>query len=32
MCRVKDLDLETALLNGSTEDYPLDPFDPEFDG
>ena len=30
-CRARDLDLETALLTGSTEPYPIDPFDPEFD-
>ena len=30
-CRVRDLALETALLTGSTELYPIDPFDPEFD-
>ena len=30
-CWVRDLELETALLTGSTEPYPFDPFDPEFD-
>ena len=30
-CRVRDLDLEESLLTGSTEPYPVDPFDPEFD-
>ena len=29
-CRVRDLDLEESLLTGSTEPYPVDPFDPEF--
>ena len=29
--RVRDLDLEAGLLTGSTESYPIDPFDPEFD-
>ena len=29
--RVRDLDLETGLLTGSTEPYPIDPFDPELD-
>ena len=31
LCRVRNLDLETALLTGSTEPYPIDPFDPGFD-
>ena len=31
MCRVRELDLETSLLTGSTELYPIDPYDPEFD-
>ena len=30
-CRVRDLDLEAALLTGSTEPYPIDPIDPGFD-
>ena len=30
-CRVRDLALEAALLTGSTEPIPIDPFDPEFD-
>ena len=30
-CRVRDLELESALLTGSTEPYPFDPYDPEFD-
>ena len=30
-CRVSRLDLETALLTGSTDPFPIDPFDPEFD-
>ena len=30
-CRVRDLALETGLLTGSTEPYPIDPFDPDFD-
>ena len=30
-CRARDLDLERGLLTGSTEEYPVDPFDPEFD-
>ena len=32
-CRVRELDLEAALLTGagSTEPIPIDPFDPEFD-
>lgn len=30
-CRVRDLALEASLLYGSTEPYPIDPFDPEFD-
>lgn len=30
LCRVVDLRLEAALLTGSTEEYPVDPFDPEF--
>ena len=29
--RVRDLDLETDLLTGSNEPYPIDPYDPEFD-
>ena len=28
-CRVRDLALETALLTGSTDPIPIDPFDPE---
>ena len=31
-CRVRDLTLEAALLTGSTEPFPIDPFDPDFDG
>ena len=31
VCRVRDLALEAALLTGSTEPIPIDPFDPEFD-
>jgi hypothetical protein len=31
LCRVRELDLETTLLTASTEPYPIDPFDPEFD-
>ena len=30
-CRVSGLDLETALLTGSSETYPIDPTDPGFD-
>ena len=30
-CRVRELDLEAGLLTGSTEAYPIDPYDPEFD-
>lgn len=30
-CRVRELDLEEALLTGSNESYPVDPFDPDFD-
>ena len=30
-CRVRDLALEAALLTGSTEPLPIDPFDPELD-
>lgn len=30
-CRVRDLDLEVALLTATNEPYPVDPFDPEFD-
>ena len=29
--RVRELDLEEALLTGSNESYPVDPYDPEFD-
>ena len=29
-CRIIDLRLEAALLAGSTEPIPIDPFDPEF--
>ena len=29
--RVRDLNCEASLLTGSTEPYPFDPFDPEFD-
>ena len=28
--RVLELRTEAALLTGSTEEYPIDPFDPEF--
>lgn len=31
LCREVDLHLEASLLTGSTEPYPIDPFDPEFD-
>lgn len=31
-CRARDLALEAALLTGSTEPFPIDPFDPDFDG
>ena len=30
-CRVSRLVLETALLTGSSDTYPIDPTDPEFD-
>lgn len=30
-CRVRDLALEAALLTGSTEPFPIDPYNPEFD-
>ena len=30
-CRIIDLRQEAALLTGSTEPFPIDPFDPEFD-
>ena len=30
-CRVRDLVLEAALLTGSTEPIPIDPYDPDFD-
>jgi hypothetical protein len=30
-CRVRDLALEAALLTGSTEPFPIDPYDPDFD-
>ena len=30
-CLVRELDLEAALLTGTTEPYPIDPTDPEFD-
>ena len=30
-CRIFDLRVEAALLIGSTEPIPNDPFDPEFD-
>jgi hypothetical protein len=30
LCRQVDLHMEAALLTGSTEEYPIDPFDPEF--
>ena len=30
-CRVRDLDLESSLLTGTNDPYPIDPFDPEFD-
>ena len=29
--RVRELDWEADFLTGSNEDYPVDPFDPEFD-
>jgi hypothetical protein len=29
-CRILDLRMEAALLTGSTEELPIDPFDPEF--
>ena len=29
--RVRDLALEAALLTGSTEPFPIDPYNPEFD-
>lgn len=28
--RVRDLELEVGLLTGSTEPFPIDPYDPEF--
>lgn len=31
LCREVLLSQETALLTGSTEEYPIDPFDPDFD-
>ena len=31
VCRVSGLEIETALLTGSTDPYPIDPTDPEFD-
>jgi hypothetical protein len=31
LCRIILLDVEKALLTGSTETIPIDPFDPEFD-
>ena len=30
-CRVSMLVLEAALLTGSSDPYPIDPTDPEFD-
>jgi hypothetical protein len=30
ICRQVDLHMEAAFLTGSTEEYPIDPFDPEF--
>ena len=30
-CRVRNLALESALLTGSTEPIPIDPYDPDFD-
>ena len=30
-CRVRELALEAGLLTGSTDPYPIDPYDPEFD-
>ena len=30
-CRVSGVEFEAALLTGSTEPYPIDPTDPEFD-
>ena len=30
-CRVRELDLEAALLTGTTEPYPIEPTDPGFD-
>ena len=32
LCRIVDWDMEQGFLTGSTESYPIDPFDPEFDG
>lgn len=29
--RVRDLMWEAAILSGTTEPYPIDPFDPDFD-
>ena len=31
VCRVSGVEFETALLTGSSETYPIDPFDPELD-
>ena len=31
LCLVRDLALEAALLTGSTEPIPIDPYDPDFD-
>ena len=30
LCRSVDIAQEKALLTGSTETYPVDPFDPDF--
>ncbi len=29
-CRVRDLDLELSLLTATNEEFPIDPYDPEF--
>lgn len=31
LCRVRELELEVRFLDASNENYPVDPFDPEFD-
>ena len=31
VCRVSGMAIETALLTGSSDPYPIDPTDPEFD-